>query len=89
MKALSALLVGLALSLTGCGSAGASVPWEDYSPAVKQRIDGLVANKDCTGLQEEFDNADANNEATMSRTGHNNADLMAYLDEQMQAAGCY
>lgn len=66
-----------------------SVPWGDYDASVKARIDELGAESDCAGLQDEFDNADANNDATMNRTGHNNADLMGYIDEWMREAGCY
>jgi hypothetical protein len=65
------------------------VPWEDYDASVKLEIDELAAQNDCEGLQEQFDIADANNEATMSRTGHNNAQLMAYIDQKLQAASCY
>lgn len=66
-----------------------SVPWEDYAPTVKQDIDAMTADKDCTGLQAEFNTADANNQSTMNRTGHSNADLMAYIDNAMKIAGCY
>ncbi len=45
--------------------------------------------KDCRGLQTEFDNADANNVATQTRTGHNNASLMGYIDGKLRDAGCY
>lgn len=74
----------------GCssGDGGSGVPWEDY-PSVQSRIDGLAAAKDCAGLQAEFDTADANNAATEQRTGHNNADLMGYIDEALRSAGCY
>jgi hypothetical protein len=65
------------------------VPWSDYASSVRSRIDGLAAAKDCEGLQAEFDTADANNAGTMTRTGHNNAALMGYIDIQMRAAGCY
>ena len=73
--------------LSGCGSNG--VVWADYSPSVKTNIDTLIESADCEGLQKEFDNADANNEATMNRTGHNNAGLMDYIDAGMRKAGCY
>jgi hypothetical protein len=66
-----------------------AVQWEDYAPSVKTRIDDLAAQKDCDALQSEFDNADANNEATMARVGHNNAQLMGYIDFLMRNAGCY
>lgn len=54
-----------------------------------RRIDALASSKDCDGLQAEFNTADANGAATMSRTGHNNALLMGYIDSKMRAAGCY
>jgi hypothetical protein len=65
------------------------VPWEDYDASVKLKIDELAAQNDCEGLQEQFDISDANSEATMSRTGHSNAQLMAYIDQKLQAASCY
>lgn len=65
------------------------VEWEDYDPSVKTNIDALEASKDCAGLQSQFDIADANGDATYNRTGHNNAKLMGYIDEALQAAGCY
>lgn len=63
--------------------------WDDYAPSVKQRIDAAIAGKKCAQLQSEFDQAEANNEATMARLGHTNADLMGYIDQGMQQAGCY
>jgi hypothetical protein len=74
--------------VAGCNGP-ASVPWGDYSPTVKTRIDVLAAAKDCPGLQAEFDTADASGPATMTRTGHNNADLMSYVDTAMKGASCY
>lgn len=67
----------------------AQVPWEDYDASVKERIDSMGSAADCSGLQTEFDTADGNNEATMNRSGHNNADLMDYIDEWLVIAGCY
>jgi hypothetical protein len=65
------------------------VPWSDYATEVHQRIDAMAASHDCTGLQDEFDSAERNGDATRARTGHNNADLMAYIDYQQRGAGCY
>ena len=65
------------------------VEWGDYAPAVKKRIDHLAAGKKCGKLQREFTIADQNSDATMARTGHSNANLMIYIDAQMQAANCY
>jgi hypothetical protein len=65
------------------------VQWTDYAPGLQARIDALATAKDCTALQDEFDVADVNNDATLARTGHNNAHLMGYIDDKLRAAGCY
>ncbi len=84
--------------LAGCAGArtpaapvtqGGDVQWQDYAVSVRTRIDSLAQAKDCSGLQAEFDTADANNDATMSRLGRNNAKLMGYVDAKLKAAGCY
>ena len=66
-----------------------NVKWENYAPAVKQRIADLIDTGDCQNLQAEFDVADQNNVAQRNRTGESNADLMALLDDQMKDIGCY
>ena len=66
-----------------------NVKWENYAPAVKQRIADLIDAGDCQNLQTEFDVADQNNVAQRNRTGENNASLMSLLDDQMQKIGCY
>lgn len=78
----------VALLLVGCASES-GVPWGNYSPDVRARIDSMTAEGDCAGLQREFDTADANNTAQMNRTGRNNAKLMEYIYDRMRAAGCY
>lgn len=83
-----AALALTAVMLVGCSS-GSSVDWENYSPSVKARIDGLAAAGDCAALQDEFDVADANDDAQRDQVGEGNADLMGYIDEKMAAAGCY
>lgn len=77
MKHLTVTLAAVVV-LAGCSSTP-DVDWSQFSPTVKTRIDGLVENQDCDGLQDEFDNADANS----------HADLMVYLDNQMEEIGCY
>ena len=66
-----------------------SVPWSDYSPTLKSDLDSLASAMNCQELQSQFDIADQNNQATIERTGHNNADLMGYIDSLMQNASCY
>lgn len=80
--------VTLILLLTACGGSSDAVQWKDYAPTLQHDIDALATTKDCTSLQTEFDQADANNNATMTRVGHNNAKLMTYINDKMRAAGC-
>lgn len=75
-------------SCTAGGSSG-EVDWDNYSPSVKARIDRMASEGDCTGLQTEFDQAEANNDLQRERVGDGNADLMSYIDEQMRSARCY
>jgi hypothetical protein len=66
-----------------------NIKWENYAPAVKQRIADLIDADDCQGLQTEFNTADQNNTAQRNRTGESNANLMSLLDDQMKKIGCY
>jgi len=62
--------------------------WQYYSSSVKEKIHELIKNKDCAGLQNEFNQADKNNQAQLNRTGRTNADLMDFIDEKMIDLGC-
>jgi len=94
-RTMGALLV--AAILTGCASTGSErepepapeVDWSRYAPQVESRIEDLASKGDCDGLQREFDTADANDDAMRKRTGEGTADLLDYLDAEMQAADCY
>ena len=66
-----------------------SVNWNNYAPAVKQRIAEYIDASDCTNLQVEFDNADNNNDNQRNRTGESNAELMTLLDSQLRKLSCY
>lgn len=93
-KVLASILLIATLLVSACsspagGGATTGVQWGDYAADLQSRIDGEAAARDCTTLQAEFDAADANNAATMGRTGHNNAKLMVYIDTAMRGAGCY
>ncbi|RRQ46501.1 hypothetical protein [Chryseobacterium sp. SC28] len=63
--------------------------WDNYSLEVKERIHGLIRNKDCQGLQIEFETAYQNNEAQKRRTGRNNAELLDFIDNNMRKMDCY
>lgn len=66
-----------------------TVQWESYDSIVKVRIDSLVKNKDCKGLQEEFDVSADNSTNHYNRTGVSNLNLMDYIDYQLKSCGCY
>ena len=83
------IVVACVAGLTACGgssSASDKEMWTQFAPEVKTRVDGLVAAKDCAGLQKEFDAADENHKRG---GGPKFTDLMKYLDRQMKDAGCY
>jgi hypothetical protein len=65
------------------------VPWDNYAPSVRTRIDEAYAGQDCAALQQEFDTAADNNDAQRIRTGEGNDDLLEYLDVALEQAGCY
>ena len=55
------------------------VPWDNYAPSVRTRINSLIVDKKCGGLQREFDNADLNG----------SLEIMEYVDEGLRIANCY
>lgn len=82
-------VVMAAVGAASCGGGGSDVDWSNYAPEVHRRIDLAADAEDCAALQDEFDNADATDDAQRSRTGEGNADLMSYIDAQLEDAGCY
>lgn len=64
--------------------------WNEFDPIVKERIYNLVQNKDCQGLQIEFnttaDNLDKIQNAGGS--GSRNLELMYFLDDKLKELGC-
>lgn len=92
IRRIAPLLIA-ALALTGCAATTptveptperVTVQWDDYAPGLQERID----TADCDTLDEEFQAAVANNDAVANRTDHNNAELMRYIDEAGELAGC-
>lgn len=69
-------------------SLAANVPWDDYAPEVRANIDKLIQSRDCDALSEQIEVASQHNDATMSRTGHDNTQLGAYIAEGIGNAGC-
>lgn len=89
-------LLATALILTGCAAGGTvtvkpattptpttpariTVDWTGQLPDAQRLIDEDTTAKNCTGLQDAFDVA-----AT-----RNTVDLMSYIDEALELAGCY
>ena len=93
MKLLGALVLLVAMS--ACSSTerptgdAITVPWDRYSPQVRDRIGTEVDKGDCKAMEDEFDAADANDERQRAKYGEGNADLLDYLDAAMADAGCY
>lgn len=87
MKRTTILTALLALTLAACGPK-ADVDWSQWSPELRAELDAAVAAKDCGTLQRNFDQADANSDANKAH-GRDSSELMAWLDQQMKAVGCY
>jgi len=65
--------------------------WNEFAPDVKTRIELMIFNKDCDGLQKEFNSADENVKR-FHNAGSNSikhTELMDFVDEQMRGLGCY
>lgn len=65
--------------------------WNEFDPIVKERVYKMIKEKDCTGLQEEF-NVTADNMDRLQasgRSGARNLDLMNFLEEKMQELDCH
>ena len=91
-----AVVVLLAIPIASCSSDGsaavsrkAGVQWGDYPPTLQTKIDALALAKDCDALQIEFNQAHASNLATQNRVGHNNFELLKYIDDKQRAANCF
>ena len=64
------------------------VDWEHMAPVVKERIDSLDKKNNCEGLEEQFQNAEANDARMRHNWGSGNADLMQYILEAQKESGC-
>lgn len=65
------------------------VPWENYSPTVKERLYNLYDAGNCLDLQSQFDISYDNDTAQRNRVGVGNSELMDLTDSMMRAVGCY
>lgn len=78
-------LILLTIIFFCCGDLSSEPDWSRYDSSLKSRIDNL----DCTGLQKEFNMAEANSDRQRDRTGSGNSDLMTYIDAKIQEKSCY
>ena len=78
-------LLLLTIIFFSCGDLSSEPDWSRYDSSLKSRIDSL----DCTGLQKEFNMAEANSDRQRDRTGSGNMNLMTYIDAKMQEKSCY
>lgn len=65
------------------------VNWNEYGDQLPVIIKNDFYAKDCQSLQDTFDLAVYTNQEHMDQYGHNNANLMNYIDHLLRAANCY
>lgn len=65
------------------------VNWVEYGDGMQDLIAEYYISKDCQTLQGFFDLAVADNDDHSAKFGHNNANLMRYIDTLLRAANCY
>lgn len=64
--------------------------WDEFDPIVKQRVYKMIQEKDCTGLQKEF-NITADNMDRLQasgKSGSRNLKLMEFLEDKMKELDC-
>ena len=66
-----------------------NINWNEYNPNMYKDLKALEAKRDCYGLQYVFDLAVLNNKAHARQYGHNNVNLMRYIDQLLRRAKCY
>jgi hypothetical protein len=79
----------LGVVLAGCAKDAPVVDWGGkYSTTVKERLDALVAEKDCESLRAELTTAHAIDEAKKRSYGSGSHDLVAYIEWGLDEADC-
>lgn len=64
--------------------------WNEFDPIVKERVHKMIKEKDCAGLQSEF-NITADNMDKLQSTGKSgsrNLELMAFLEDKIKELDC-
>ena len=65
------------------------INWSEYNPNLYNKIKIFEKNRNCRELQNLFDLAVINNKAHSRQYGHNNVNLMRYIDQVLRRAKCY
>ena len=65
------------------------VNWNEYGSQLRVIIANDYKSRDCQSLQNTFDLAVYTNPEHSAEYGHNNANLMQYIDHLLKAANCY
>ena len=86
------LIAALGLLLVAGCSSGPDpddVPWSEYAPEWRERIEAAIDAEDCKALDAELVAAAEGDDAHEARYGSDNSDLMEYIDESMDEIDCY
>jgi len=65
------------------------VVWSDYDAAIKAGIVSAINDKNCQGLQKQFDAVVARNYELKKPSGKTSPDLLKLVDKKLTELGCY
>lgn len=85
----TATVIVLILFLCSRADKSPAVKWENYTPELKERIDKMVVDKNCEGLEMMSEVAYKNDQIQRARTKTGNGNLIQYIEEGRLNAGCY
>jgi hypothetical protein len=74
---------------TGTLPNASGVTWEHYAPDTRAQIDQAYINRDCVGLQRWFTSAAEADAGLRASQGNGAMDLLVYVDQALDLAGCY
>ena len=65
--------------------------WDEFDPVVKIRIYKMIEEKNCSGLQDEFNTTADNMDKLQSagKSASRNIDLMDFLEDKMKELDCH
>ena len=65
--------------------------WDEFDPVVKIRIYKMIEEKNCSGLQDEFNTTADNMDKLQSagKSASRNIDLMDFLEDKMKDLDCH